>query len=246
MSKITLPPELLAKLALIKAKRAKTVIDHLLEHGQITTEELKNVYGYSHPPRAARDVRELGIVLERLSVKDAAGRSIAAYKFGDPASWRLDKFSGRKTFSRAFKESIAAKYGQRCAVCLQEYDLRYLQIDHRIPYHVTGETTSKERQAADYMLLCGSCNRAKSWSCEHCKNWLVLRKPNRCRSCYWASPEDYSHVALKSIRRLELIWTEREIRVFKRLKEMAGRENAELPDFAKALLKDQVELRRKR
>lgn len=245
MSKTVLPPQFLAKLALIRAKRAKTVIDHLLKHGQITTEELKNTYGYNHPPRAARDVRELGIVLERFSVKDTAGRSIAAYKFGDPSSWRLDSLSGRKTFPRAFKEAIAAKYGQRCAVCLQEYDLRYLQIDHRIPYQVAGETTPNEREVADYMLLCGSCNRAKSWSCEHCENWLKIHDPKRCLSCYWASPDEYSHIALKQIRRLELVWTDREIRTFKKLKEMARREKAELPVFAKALLQDQAELRRK-
>ena len=44
----------------VTAKRPKTVIDHILEHGHITTEELKDEYGYDHPPRAARDVRELG------------------------------------------------------------------------------------------------------------------------------------------------------------------------------------------
>ena len=35
----------------VLAKRAKTVIDHILKHGHITTEELKNLYGYDHPPR---------------------------------------------------------------------------------------------------------------------------------------------------------------------------------------------------
>ena len=47
----------------VTAKRPKTVIDHILVHGQITTDELKSVYGYNHPPRAARDVREQGVGL---------------------------------------------------------------------------------------------------------------------------------------------------------------------------------------
>lgn len=45
----------------VTAKRPKTVIDHILKYGQITTEELKEKYGYNHPPRAVRDVRESGI-----------------------------------------------------------------------------------------------------------------------------------------------------------------------------------------
>ncbi|WP_369334486.1 helix-turn-helix domain-containing protein [Candidatus Thiosymbion oneisti] len=51
----------------VEAKRPKTVIDHILKHGQITTEELKDTYGYNHPPRATRDVREQGIPIKTLS-----------------------------------------------------------------------------------------------------------------------------------------------------------------------------------
>jgi len=61
MSKQDDPTEFLKLLKSVKAKRAKTVIDHILKHGQITTEELKDIYGYNHPPRAIRDVREQGI-----------------------------------------------------------------------------------------------------------------------------------------------------------------------------------------
>ena len=46
------------------AKRPRTVIGHILQHGFITSEELHSIYGYDHPPRAARDVREYGIPLE--------------------------------------------------------------------------------------------------------------------------------------------------------------------------------------
>ena len=33
-----------------------------MQYGFVTTEQLKEIYGYNHPPRAARDVRELGIM----------------------------------------------------------------------------------------------------------------------------------------------------------------------------------------
>lgn len=61
MSKYLPHPELLELLKKVTGKRAKTVIEHILQYGQITTQELKNTYGYNHPPRAIRDVREKGI-----------------------------------------------------------------------------------------------------------------------------------------------------------------------------------------
>lgn len=60
MSAADYPPEFLKLLESVDAKRPRTVIDHILEHGEITTEELKTIYGYNHPPRAIRDVREIG------------------------------------------------------------------------------------------------------------------------------------------------------------------------------------------
>ena len=42
----------------VQGKRSKIVVNHILKYGKITTEELESKYGYKHPPRAARDVRE--------------------------------------------------------------------------------------------------------------------------------------------------------------------------------------------
>ena len=57
-------PRILVLCAKVTAKRARTVIDHLLKHGSVTTEELQSIYGYDHPPRAIRDVRECDIPIE--------------------------------------------------------------------------------------------------------------------------------------------------------------------------------------
>ena len=78
-----LSKQFLAQLNAVTKKRPRTVIQTILKHGFVTTEELKNM-GYEHAPRAARDVREQGIPLETFRVKDSQGRSIAAYRFGDP------------------------------------------------------------------------------------------------------------------------------------------------------------------
>lgn len=97
----------LEKLAAVKAKRARTVIDHILTHGYITTQELSEKYGYDHPPRAARDVREQGIPLETFRITGTHGRKIAAYRFGDAAKMRRGKLGGRKAWPKKFKERLA-------------------------------------------------------------------------------------------------------------------------------------------
>lgn len=44
------PKEFLDLLQSVTAKRPKTVIQHILKHGHITSQELKDIYGYDHPP----------------------------------------------------------------------------------------------------------------------------------------------------------------------------------------------------
>ncbi len=97
------PEAFLALCHSVTAKRPKTVIEHILKHGQITTEELKNIYGYNHPPRAARDVKEHGIPVERVTVTGSDGRKIAAYRFGDPAVVKVRRFDGRTGLSKQIR-----------------------------------------------------------------------------------------------------------------------------------------------
>lgn len=232
-----LPDDFVKRLKSVSAKRAKTVIDHILEHGHITTEELKDTYGYDHPPRAARDVREQGIPLETFKVKGAHGRSIGAYRFGDPSKIKGGKLGGRMAWPKSLKDDLVAAYGERCGICLTKYEARYLQIDHRIPYEVAGDSPGEAVDLTKYMLICGSCNRAKSWSCEHCKNWTDDHNPTVCATCYWTSPESYAHVALRAIRRLDLTWTGDEVPDHERLIAMAKYAKKRLPDFVKEALR---------
>jgi hypothetical protein len=231
-----LPKEFLTLLASVTAKRPKTVIDHILKHGQITTEELQNLYGYEHPPRAARDVREQGIPLETFKATNAQGRKIAAYRFADPSQVRGGVLAGRKVIPKEFKQKIAELHGERCAICLTNMELRYLQVDHRIPFEVGGEGEG-ERSIDDYMLICGSCNRAKSWSCEHCPNWIKDYKPDICKTCYWASPEEYNHISTLELRRLDVTWDHTEVSVYDDLSQSAKEANMVVGDYVKMLIK---------
>lgn len=241
MKKQKLPPDFVKRIKAVTNKRPKTVIDHILKNGFITTEELKTKYGYNHPPRAARDVREEGIPLETFRVKNSEGRSIGAYRFGDPQKARFDKLAGRKTFSKQFKQEIIDSIGCKCTVCLEQYEERYLQVDHRIPYEIFGDNDAENRDINHYMLLCGSCNRAKSWSCEHCTNWLKNKDPKICKSCYWVNPEDYKHIAMQDIRRVDIIWTGKETEVYEALKRQANNQKTDIPGYVKKALKKHIE-----
>lgn len=238
MTESEFPKEFLERLQAVIGKRARIVIDHILEHGLITTEELEQQYGYKHPPRAARDVREQGIPLETFSVKSTDGRTIAAYRFADPLEVRHGKIGGRRTFSKEFKSRLYEDADGRCAICNGIYEARYLQIDHCVPYEVAGDSKEHdERDPQDYMLLCGSCNRAKSWSCEHCANWQEAKDASQCKMCYWANLENYAHIALQPVRRLDVIWTDEEITVYDALKQQAESIDEPMPDYVKAILK---------
>ena len=220
-----LPKTFMAKLKAITKKRPKTVIDHILKHGFVTTEELKQM-GYEHAPRAARDVREQGIPLETFRVKDSNGRSIAAYRFGDPSKSedKLSKAAGRTMLSKALKKALIEKYGSKCFIYLQPMEERLLQVDHRVPYEIAGE--QDEHDVNCFMLLSPSANRAKSWTCEHCPNW-EQKNPDYCIKCFWAHPEDYTHVAGKEQRQIILTFTGDEIEDYIKLIRLVGTDKAE-------------------
>ncbi|HRG56760.1 MAG TPA: hypothetical protein PLG56_12005 [Lacunisphaera sp.] len=233
-AKVQLPAAFLKLCRSVTAKRPKTVIAHILKHGQITTEELKDRYGYNHPPRAARDVKEHGIPLERISVRGSDGRKIAAYRFGDPKTVRVRRSDGRTGLSKQIKDALIRQYGCRCFIYAEEMPEAALQIDHRVPFEVGGE--SKTMNPDEFMLLSGSANRAKSWSCEHCENWKSLKKREICLTCYWAHPEHHTHAAMQQLRRVDLIWQGADVAHYERLKSDAAQAGLAVPEFVKRAL----------
>jgi len=240
MRKPKLPDDFVKRCQSVKAKRPKTVIDHILKHGFITTEQLKDDYGYNHPPRAVRDVKEHGIPIEMFRVQGGDGRKIAAYRFGDPTKTRFGQQAGRTAFGQAIRKELIARHGARCAIYLETFPERELQVDHRIPFEVLGDARDVVQKTDDYMLLCGSANRAKSWSCEHCVNWLELKKAEVCRSCYWAYPDNYNHIAMRQIRRADIIWTEQEVEIYDKLKQKTGALQRDIPDYVKEIIRNHI------
>lgn len=221
-----LPKKFIEKLNAVKNKRPATVIQHILKHGYITTEELKDMYGYDHPPRAVRDVREQGIPIETYFIKNSEGKKIGAYRFGNPKDMenKLSKSAGRTVLSKALKRALVDKYGAKCFIYLETMDEALLQVDHRIPYEIGGEQDVKDTEC--YMLLSPSANRAKSWTCEHCVNW-EKKDAAFCMNCFWAHPENYTHIAGNVQRRITITFTGDEIEDYNKLIALVGEENAQ-------------------
>lgn len=214
------PKEFIELLESVSSKRPRTVIQHILKHGFVTSQELKDLYGYNHPPRAIRDVREHGIPIITYRVEGSDGRSIAAYKFGDPKDANaIAKTAGRTVLSKTLKQALIKKYGAKCFIYLESMDESKLQVDHRIPYEIGGE--HDESDIDYFMLLSPSANRAKSWTCEHCKNWEAKDK-DFCRRCFWAYPEDYNHVAGRPEKIITIVFSGDEINDYNKLIELAG------------------------
>lgn len=187
----------------------------------ISTDELAGV-GYTHPARAARDVREQGIPLDTNRVKSAkTGRMIGAYVFANPDKIKGGRIGGRRAFSKQFKDDLIARYGEADTITGERLDARYLQIDHRIPHEVAGDGAGNNLDVEDYMLIDAANQRAKSWSCEHCRNLLEIKDPAICSACYWGFPEAYKHVAMKPERRTDVVWQGAEVAQFDAMRERA-------------------------
>ena len=205
-----LPDPLLQRIAQVTNKRARVVLDTIAKNGKITTEELKRL-GYDHPPRAARDVRELGFTLVTTMEKNVAGKRMAAYTLA--LGIEAGK-TGRVQVPKKARDAIIEAAGGKCQLCGATHDL---QVDHRVPYQVAGESLKGKPNV--YMVLCGTCNRRKSWICEHCPNLLKLKQVRICGSCYWASPEEHLHVAMEQIRRIDLVFGSEEAKEFDEFRE---------------------------
>lgn len=231
-------PKIIELCGRVTAKRPKTVIDHILKYGSITTEDLQGTYGYDHPPRAVRDVREQGVPLETFKViSERTGRKIAAYRFANPDDIKHGRIGGRQAFSKHFKEALVAHLGEKNTLTGHRIESRYLQIDHRVPYEVAGDNASDEENLSAFMLLDAASQRQKSWSCENCKNFQQLLDETICGSCYWAFPETYQHIAMSQERRVALVWNSDEISDYEALEKGSKLSGTSMQQYIKKILK---------
>ena len=237
MNENELPADFLKVIKSVKNKRAKFVIDTILSKGSCSTEDLKDA-GYEHAPRAARDVRELGIPLVTGKGKDRDGKQMAVYTFGDWEAAKkqnsLSKTGGRKQLTEKLKDALIKRYGCRCYLYNEEYPERLLQPDHRIPYEIGGDPEDM-MDTDKFMLLCPSANRDKSWACEHCPNWST-KDVSICSNCYYAYPENYTHIAGEQERKIELVFKGNDVLLYEEAKRNAALMDIRLNEYFKYLI----------
>ena len=194
---------------------------------------------YEHAPRAARDVRELGIPLDTFKIKNSSGKTIAAYQFGDwetaKKSNPLLKVTGRTQITEKLKNALIDRYGAKCHLYGEEYPARLLQPDHRIPYEIGGDPIDMLNTDC-FMLLSPSANRDKSWACEHCPNW-VEKNIDMCKTCYYAYPEAYQHIAGVREKKLDLVFSSEDIDLFNEIVEEADLHNISYQSVVKRMIK---------
>lgn len=217
-----------------KNKRAIAVLKVLLVKGTISTEEIQKI-GYDHPPRAIGDVRDAGIPIVTGGGTSKGGKRMAVYSFGDPSMIQSGRVGGRSALPKAFKKKLIARYGSVDCITGARLDERVLQIDHRIPYRIAGDVGLSGHDVESYMLLDASSQRAKSWSCESCPNMTGKLDEVVCKTCFWAFPEDYEHIAMQQIRRSDVIWQNGDVPVHDRLKAEAKRRHTTVAEILRTL-----------
>lgn len=216
--------------------RATKVLKAMLGKGSITTEELLAL-GYKHAPRARMDVVDNGFPVKTTMVKGADGKRMASYSLLSETELR-EAQNGRSIIPKVFKTKLIAHYGEYDHITGWQVTARALQVDHRIPYQVGGDEGLESEDVSAFMLLTGSTQRAKSFSCERCPNFLELKETSICGRCYWASPESYDHIGMQQVRQLQLVWHGEEAATFDRIKEKLTAEGCTVEEAAKALLLD--------
>jgi len=192
----------------IASLRPLRVLFECCTNNGISTEELTRKYGYNQPPRAARDLRELGFDVITKPARTTDGRRMVIYYIENFEV--ASTAAGRKTFTKSEKTALITRDGERCFFCRGSFRPNELQIDHRVPFEVVGNALHERLGIGALVLACSSCNRSKSWSCEGCKNFTA-KSLDICSSCYWNDPDKYNHVAERSVVKINLVFSEGEI-----------------------------------
>ncbi|MDP3494087.1 MAG: hypothetical protein Q8R82_13330 [Hyphomonadaceae bacterium] len=216
----------------------------MLDKGAVSTADLRE--RLDHPPRAIADAKDAGVPIKTTMVtveRDGRKKRISLYSFGSSSEIQDGRIGGRSVLPKAFKQKLLDHYGSRDCISGARLDSRVLQIDHRIPYRIAGDAGLAVHDVSAYMLLDASNQRGKSWSCEQCPNMKPdNRDPVVCGSCFWAYPENYSHIATQEMRRTDVIWVGADVAVHDAIRDVAKASGADLSELlrqlAKAKLKD--------
>lgn len=230
------------------SKRAKWAIDHLLKNGSICSKTILDA-GHMHTSRVICDVRDQGIPViteytkqgqppAKIKSKDGKlekSKRFAVYRLGVPENINRAKFGGRKAIPKNIRNKLILKSGSVCNLSDRQLIEYELEVDHRIPFLLLGEPENR-KCPSNYMLLSKSMQRKKSMACENCPNIHKYRKIENCLSCYWASPEQYTHIAMVEERCVALSWDETDVNLFEQIANKAKEQGISVQAYIKEQL----------
>lgn len=63
-----------------------------------------------------------------------------------------------------------------------------------------------------------------------------MKKADICRNCYWAFPDNYTHVAMREARRADILWTGAEVEFYEKLKRRTLQLQRNIPGYVKEII----------
>ena len=69
---------------------------------------------------------------------------------------------------------------------------------------------------------------------------MQARVEATCRTCFWAFPEDYLHIATQQLRRTDVVWQGADVAVHERLKAMAAEQGKTVADVLRDLARQKT------
>jgi hypothetical protein len=69
-----------------------------------------------------------------------------------------------------------------------------------------------------------------------------IKDKSICLSCYWACPENYEHIAMQQVRRIDLLWERSNVDRYESLKQKAIGSGKDLSEFIKEIIEREIQL----
>ncbi len=174
-----------------RSPRERSTLALCLEQGFVTKQDC---YGMGFDPVVTRDLTKHGLVFysQRGQILLDLGASNAS-------------LGGFSTLPSRQRDALLADAHFTCVFCRKQYERKFLTADHRVPHRVAGNSLTDAEGLQAYQVACYPCNNRKQQGCRACTNQQTTKDIAKCRTCYWAYPDKYEHIAGKHERRLTLV-----------------------------------------
>jgi hypothetical protein len=177
--------------------RIHTAIGMYFEHYEITNEmftertKMKD-FGVRAP-------KAWGFRFTSRRVIDPRGRSVDLFEMA-PEQFN-SRVKGRRQLPVLEERALFERHAYRCNWCRMAFSKDGLSPDHRLPHHLFGEADYGARGLDALQALCVTHNNEKNSACRRCRNFKLdaAADASVCMTCQWASPENFTHVAMQPV-----------------------------------------------